>query len=264
MGKFKDLLEEAGLTMPQAIAKAFQDKLNQFGFSDIEVDEVDIYDEGGIAVTFTDEDDNEMTLFFDYTDEDGVTATVLGDEEDDEEYTLIDLDPLDPPTVVVGFRGMKYPKLDDLFWLNKSSMAALLMAGDIGNPDNPNMDGKITQNDVERNNMPKRFGFFQTIESIDGSVLLNKDEEFEVVERMVTVVRGGHKVRIPVVRKVRRHKLSPAQKASIRKAVRKRKMKASQIQRKRKKSLKLRKRSGLKNNKFNKFQKAAGTANRKP
>lgn len=262
MGKFKDLLEQISQMKPEDIANAFNKRIELFDFDGITVDEVEVDAEGGITVTFVDADGDEMSVLFSYEEDDGVTATIL-DGEDDEEFIVIDLDPLAPPVVTQGFMGQKYPKLDELSWMNKSALSSIFVSGDIGNPSDPDLDGHLTQKDIEKRQMPKQFGYFKAVESVDGSVLTEDGDEFEIIERMVTVVRGGKKVRIPVVRKVRRKKLSPKQKIAIRKAVRKRKQKAGKISRKRKRSLALRKRSGLKRNKFNKYQKTQGTANRK-
>lgn len=256
MGKFKKLKEEISDQKPDAIAKAFQSRIDRYDFDGITVDDVEINMDGSIEITFVDAEDDELSVLFDYSDEDGVTATLL-DGEDDEEFIVIDLDPLTPP--VIKMAGVTYPKLDDLTWMNKSAMAALFVAGDLGTEGDPDLDGHLTQDDIEKRQMPKGWDYFKAVEGY----ALTEGDEAELEERMVTVVRGGKKVRIPVVRKVRRKKLTSKQKQAIRKGVRKRKMKAGQIARKRKKSLKLRKRAGLKNNKLGKFKKTAGTSNRK-
>jgi hypothetical protein len=258
MGKFKLLREEISEQKPDDIAKAFQSRIDRYDFDGITVDDVEINMDGSIEITFVDAEGDEMSVLFDYSDEDGVTATIL-DGEDDDEFIVIDLDPLTPPVVDMGINGIKYPKLDDLTWMNKSAMASLFVAGDLGSDGDPDLDGHLSQIDIEKRQMPKGWMYFKAVEGY----AFTEEDESEIEERMVTVVRGGKKVRIPVVRKVRRKKLTPKQKQAIKKAVRKRKMKAGQIARKRKKSLALRKRSGLKKNKFTKYQKAQGTADRK-
>ena len=77
-----------------------------------------------------------------------------------------------------------------------------------------------------------------------------------------TVISGGKKVRLAIVRKVRRKRLTSSQKQGIRKAVIKRKQKKGQSSRRRKKSLALRKRSGLKRQSLGRNLKVAGTSNR--
>lgn len=262
MGKFRDLLEQINEMTPEAIAKAFSARIEMYDFDGITVDEVEIDGEGGITITFVDADGDEMSVLFAYEEDEGVTATIL-DGENDEDFIVIDLDPLAPPVVVQGYMGIKYPKLDELSWMNKSALSSIFVSGDVGSDSDPDLDGHLTQKDIEKRQMPKQFGYFKAVEELEGEVLIEEDEEIEITERKVTVVRGGKRVRIPVVRKIRRKKLSAKQKQGIRKAVRKRKMKAGAIGRKRKKSLAVRKRSGLKKGKFTKFQKTQGTANRK-
>jgi hypothetical protein len=84
----------------------------------------------------------------------------------------------------------------------------------------------------------------------------------KISERSVIVVRGGKRVRLPLVRRRRRKRLTSKQKNAIRRGAKKRKMKRGQIARARKKSLKLRKRGNLKRN-TNKRLKVAGTSDKK-
>jgi hypothetical protein len=80
--------------------------------------------------------------------------------------------------------------------------------------------------------------------------ILTFDEEEEdgsIDERSIVVIRGGKRVRKKLKRKKRKKRLSAKRKLSIRKGVRKRRLKRAQIARKRKKSLKIRNRAKLKN-----------------
>lgn len=86
--------------------------------------------------------------------------------------------------------------------------------------------------------------------------------ESEIEERSVSVVRGGKKVRKKLVRRKRRKRLSSKAKAANRRGARKRKLTKTATNRKRKKSMKIRKRLGVKQNKV-KGQKIAGTSDRK-
>ena len=77
------------------------------------------------------------------------------------------------------------------------------------------------------------------------------------------VVRGGKKVKLPIVMKKKRRVLTSKQRAGLKRAALKRKQNKVQINRKRAKSLKLRKRSNIKKKKLAPGQKVAGTSDRK-
>lgn len=93
--------------------------------------------------------------------------------------------------------------------------------------------------------------------------ILDGEDEFEdeetVSETSVYVVRGGQRVKKPLVRRKRKKLLTSARKFAIRKAVRSRRRTQAQANRKRKRSLQIRKRAKLKTNR-NSRMKVAGTA----
>lgn len=92
--------------------------------------------------------------------------------------------------------------------------------------------------------------------------ILTSEDESELGEAATYVIRNGKKVKKQLVRSKRRKILTPKQRAGIRKAVKSRRAKRSQISRKRKISNKLRKRMSLTRN-TNKRLKVAGTSSRK-
>lgn len=97
-------------------------------------------------------------------------------------------------------------------------------------------------------------GFFQAL--FDAGPVATSEQ---LINEITTfVVRGGKKVKVNLVRRKRKRRLTPAQKAGIKRGARKRKQNKNAISRKRKKSLKLRKRSKLKKN-TNKRLKVQGT-----
>jgi len=255
MGKITELLTAIKESMtPEGVKSAFQARLKYFNFdNDVAVDSVEFTLEGEVIVTFVDMEDGQLDVLFDYDEDEGVTATII-DGEDDEEYITIDLDALSPSTVEVGYQGVKYPKLDNLSWMNKSALSAILTAGDIDS----NAEPQLTQDDVEARQMShhvKQFNYFNAVEEYG--------EDVEIDEATAVVVRNGKKVRLAIVRKKRRKRLTAKQRMARKKAARTRKRKATAIKRKLKRSLGIRKRQGLKAVSRGKYRKVAGTADRK-
>jgi hypothetical protein len=231
-----------------AVKAAFEDKLMSMDIDNITVEDVVVDYEGDITVAFSDDEGGLVEILFTYDPEEGAIAILL-DDIDSEEFTIIDLDSLAPPLKQTLFGP--YMDLTNLEWLNSSVLNTLFRA--------PELVGD--EDEFE--------------ETASGQVNADKHgyigwESFEVYEdesvdegRKIAVVRGGKRVRLAVVKKVRRKILTGKMKSSIRKAVRKRKAKMAKILRKRKRSLKVRKRQGVKTPKLTRFQKIAGTANRK-
>jgi len=112
-----------------SVKDAFKDKLIQFGYEDIEVDAVLDFEEGnggGVLVTFTDQDMDEVTCLF-YVDPDvGPVASVIS--EDDAQIDIY-LSPYDPP--VIESSVGQCIDMTDLSWINKSVITAILVAGDV-------------------------------------------------------------------------------------------------------------------------------------
>jgi hypothetical protein len=229
MSKVKKIFEKAGKLFEifvdsvdalkaDEIKQSITDRLASFDFDGVEVTDVEVLFEGGILVVFEDFEGDEMVVLFDYDEEDNARAIIVDDEQDWDdfndmgEYLEVDLSPLFPGFVETPFG--RYVNLVELGWLNRSSAIALLSVGEI----DTNIEGGDTEDD---------------------------DEDNRVEELYKVVVRGGKKVRLPLVRKRRRKALTPKQKAGIKKGVLKRKRTASQSQRKRKLSLKKRKSLGI-------------------
>ena len=268
MGKIKKILEQFEPISSAAIKKAFEAKIAHFDFDGVIVDDVDVDLEGNITVSFSDIEGDQMDILFVHDEEEGSLAIILDDDENAEEFLVVDLDALGPSIIKSSFGN--YLNVAELSWMNKSALVSLFVAGDIGLDDDPDLKKPI-QKITKTIKTPARFGFFTKLENIDFNNFNDSDEhiiysinEDELDELKKTVIRGGKKVKLAVVRKLRRKRLTPAQKVGIRKAVRKRKAKKGQTARKRKKSLKLRKRLGLgKQKKLPKGLKVAGTASRK-
>lgn len=216
-----------------AIKSSFEGILKKFGFDLITVDGVSAEKGGDTVVTFGDPE-GQLDVLFSYDEDDGGQATILDPDKDllddeEDELDIIELDPLDPKLMDFG-DGVMGLDLLNLKWLTEAAMQAILTVGDL-------ID---TQKDAG-----------------DG------DEEGEIQERSVVVIRGGKKVRLPLVRKRRRRRLTAKQKAAIKRGARKRKAKSGAISRKRKRSLKLRKRNNLKGPGRNSRLKVAGTSTSK-
>jgi len=205
------------------VVKQFNQKFNSLGLEGVSCDEVEVDYEGVQTVYFIDSEGDEMAVAF-YFDEEthSAEAMILHDAEEDgeqEESIIVDLSPQAPPLIKTSL-GV-YVNLMDLSWMNKTTMMTIFQGGDI---------------DYEEKEYP------------------TKNEA-----RMVTVVRGGKRVRIPIVKRKRVARLTAKQKAGFRKAARKRKAKKGQINRKRKRSMRIAK--TVKRPKLNKMQKISGGRN---
>jgi hypothetical protein len=155
--------------------------------------------------------------------EEGAAAIILDndDDEEDGDVTVIDLEPLAPSMLKTPFG--EYLNLSDLSWMNLATLLAIFQAGD-----------------MEVDNQMRAY---QTLDA-HGHVLLTPDTTDEAFK---IVVRGGKKMKLPLVRRKRKKRLTPNQRAGLRKAKRTKLTQASK--RKRALSLKLRKRLNLKKTK---------------
>lgn len=218
MGRAKKVLEQIGEPIKginsDSIKLAFEQRLDKLGFEGITVEDVEADIEGDIIVTFADDDGDELDVLFTVDEDDGAIAILLDDEDEDgEDITIIDLDP-SLPVIRKTILG-EFIDLTNLDFLNRSLVTALFKAGDLDDEDN---DIRV---DVVQ------------VEGIEE-------------QRKISVIRGGKRVKLGIVRKRKKVRLSAKQKSGIRKGVRKRKARKAAIQRKRKKSLKIRKRLKLK------------------
>jgi len=251
-------LDRANIPDSQAVKSSIENRINFLGIEGVFVDEVEVDIDGDIIVTFVDEDDDEMDVVFAYDPEDGAIAIIQDDDDDAEDSLIVDLGGLAPSVTKTPFGT--YLNLIDLSWMNKSAFLTLFQAGQLDNDDDDDVedyeDNSEESEDDER--LPDPYGYIDTSESVE------ENEEHIDEARKVYVVRGGKKLKLAIVRKVRRKILTGKQKAGIRKAVMKRKAKKSVTSRKRKRSLRVRSRLKLKKPKnLAKGQKVAGTANRK-
>lgn len=252
----EQILQKYEPVSSEDILKSFEARLNVLGFENITVDDVQVDYDGDITVFFTDDEGNGVDVLFTIDPDEGVIAIILDDEES-EDFIIVNLDSLDPPVIDTSFG--RYIDLLRLDWLSGSVIATILQSNSFLDSDE---SSPIAPKVVDP------YGYTQVYdENCEEDLFIEldeMDEELEIDEaRKVSVVRGGKRVRLAVAKKVRRKILTGKQRASIRKAVRKRKVKQAKINRKRKRSLKVRKRISLKTPKLTRFQKVAGTANRR-
>lgn len=199
------------------IKSALQNRISNLGFENAYIDDVTSDEDGDVVVSFTNEDGEFMEVLFTYDLVDGAEAIILTDDiadsEDDDfeddgelELDMIDLDPLEPALIKNG--DTIGIDLINNSWINSSVLQAILNFGDFMGDD-------------------------------------ETDDAFDEA-RKAFVIRGGKKVRVSLARRKKRKRLSSKQRLAVRKAVRTRRLKRSQIKRKRAKSLRVRKRLGLK------------------
>jgi hypothetical protein len=249
----EELIQKYEPISSASIKQAFEKRLSEIGIENIFIDDVVVDYEGDITVSFADDEHNQLDILFAYDDDEGPVAIIL-DDEDADEFIVINLDSLAPSLKQTAF-GV-YVNLTDLDWLSGSVLSTMLQS---------------VEHLEDAEEAPKRpqvvadkYGYIKN-ESFDlYGISEESDTDIEIDEaRKISVIRGGKRVRLAVVKKVRRKILTGKQKTAIRKAVRKRKVQQAKINRKRKRSLKVRKRINVKTPKLTRFQKAAGTANRR-
>ena len=124
-----DMLDQLGLGDEDhsAVVTAFQSLLAKFNIEDVTIevnkDGVDYF------ISLEDEEgDSELIVFG--VDDEGAYAMVASENEDSVESgegVIIDLDPLEPPMNSDGSINM-----NNLSWMNKSALQAILAVGDIG------------------------------------------------------------------------------------------------------------------------------------
>lgn len=220
-------------------------KLVTLGIQGIQIEEIEADEENNVVVTFSDFENNVLDVVFSY-DEDGASAIIVGDDkdQDDEENIVVDLDPLGVPVVSTPF-GF-YINLLVLDWLSKSTLETIFIAGALLEPKASHSHyakdafGNLLVAPVE--------SYEFDLEKIEIDSKMSEGAIDEVIYKIV--VRGGKKERRPLVRRLRKKRLSPKQRAGLRKASRTRKSAKSKM--KRKLSLKVRKRLHLKPQKMRK------------
>lgn len=254
--KIAEMLSNSVPIDPETVSDEFNKLLSKFDIDNVKVDDVDIDYEGNITITFVSGND-EMTVIFCWDEDDGAIA-LIDDGDEDTDYTMVDFDAMNPALIKTPFGT--YVDLANARWINKSLMVAILTAGDFELEDSDG-DALISSKDFDGQ---KNFDvLYQEISNDDVDAYMFDSGEGLISEAKKRVIRGGKAVKLAIVRKKRRKRVTGKQKAALKRAGRKRKMKKSSIKRKLKKSLKLRKRLGIKKKSLGKFRKVAGTADRK-
>jgi hypothetical protein len=213
----------------EAIQAAFEKKLAAMGLDQaLSVASVEFGDDDDILVQFEDREGEIYSVSFMYDEKEGAQAFPIADDSDkdiDDEETessevAFDLGAFNP--VVMQRDGKEFVDLKDLSWLDEEVFMMILQAAGL-----PAMEVKIPGGGKY-----DAFGNFYKNESIN--------------EIFLTRIIGGKRVRVQAVRRLRKRRLTPKQRAGIRKAVAKRKRYKAQIARKRKRSLAVRQRMHIK------------------
>jgi hypothetical protein len=202
---------------PEEVEMSFRAKLDSLGFEEVGIGDIVVEFEGDVFITFADKEGDEVEVVFgcesiyDETEEECYAMVV----SEDDAQIVVDLDSLEPGVIETDFG--RFVDVLDLSWLNKSTVGALLSAGNVD------------------------FG--------EGLEVLTTKEELDEFRRVKTskkktIIRGGKRMRIAVVKKVGKKRLSPKQKAALRKA--RRKAHTGAAKKKRKRSRKKRRTLGLK------------------
>lgn len=226
-------IDANGVPNSDFIKAAFEAQLARLNLEDVLVDSVQCDTEGNTFIDFASGDDL-ITVVFTHDEDEGACALIDDPEstDDDDDYTLvIDLDHLGASTMKTNFGT--YVNLGELSWLTRNIMLTILDAGDYDLAESPKE--------------AKKYDAFGQILNPSASAeeafrlepYLNQIDEVAYK----VVVRGGKKERLPIVRRRRKRRLTPKQRAGIRKAIRTRKSSASKMKRKR--SLAVRKRLHL-------------------
>lgn len=262
----------------QSIKDMFIKKLKSSGIEGVFVDEVTADLDGDIVVTFSDDEGNSMDILFGVDPDDGAFAMVLDDSED--EVTFVELDPAGAP-ITTNKLGQEMVDLEDLTWMNPTTLKTILQAGDIGDEINGKTAAPDEPQPVDKEpDQPE--GGKAPEESFDEHgnkiVMLSNGDEYavrkltaktydggvETIEELFRkVIRGGKVTKLPVIRQKRKRILTGKQRLSLAKASRK--ANSPGAKRKRAKSIKIRKRlSGqLKQSKLPKGFRAQGAARTK-
>lgn len=248
MSDVRDILEKMHQGLfpysGEQVAKAFMDKLGELDLdgSPVSVESADVGIDGNVHVVFSDEEGDAVEIAFG-VDDDETYALVVSDDDTPIE---LDLDPLDPPLVAGMFEI--FIELTNLDWMTPATLISLLAAGDVG------------EDDVEQQDSTERIPFatsFTPEESMfiktEKGYVLDMDKIDEAMHlrktgRKKVVIRGGKKVKLPIMKRTRKIRLSPKRKMALKKARRKAQMPAAK--RKRAKSLKIRKRMNIKTTKL--------------
>jgi len=235
ISRIERILESMQPFSMKSAIQTFNDRIDALGFEGVEVVDIDFDFENDIYVTFKDDDNDYMQAIFIFDEQEEESTIVIEPEnenDDEEEVAVIDITPMSPP-LLTSEMGV-FIDLSNLNWMNKSLLEIIFKVSDLDYEGSQLYDGEWPEYDYNDDDEDDEdnFGESKKITRTD--------------EMMKTVIRGGKKIRVPVVRKRRKKRLTAKQKMGVRKGTMKRKAHKSQIARSRKKSLKIRKRSNLK------------------
>lgn len=229
---------------PAMVKASLEKRLVVLGITDVEIGDIVVDTEGNVAVDFISNEGDLLTIVFSYDDDEGCCALVHdGSLDDDDAYALvIELDAMNPSIIKTNFGT--YMNMADLSWLSKNAMLTILDAG--------NYDVSKSAEPAKQQYGYDAFGNLlqqpeATGESLDHELIKFselKDDKGILDEAFKVVIRGGKRERLPIVRRKRKKRLTPRQRAGLRKASRTRRSSSSKLKRKR--SLQLRKRMHLK------------------
>lgn len=162
------------------IQDALWRKLDSLDYENIGV-EVFLDLEEGVFVTFWDEEGDEITYHFYVamaepgSEQVRPIATVVSDDDDQID---VDLTMLEPPIVEV--QGVSFIDLTDLRWMNKSTVKTLLAAGSVDDVLGESMEGSSGTD-------------------MHWGLATSKPHEYHSTKDKARAVRGGRKVRLPLV-----------------------------------------------------------------
>lgn len=119
------IFDRVGPIYAKEITWAFRKLLDKFGYADVSVD-VLIDEHKGILIRFEDNEQDSVVVLFSIYDE-IPTAIIVSDDDDQVE---INLSSLAPPIIPVA--KYHFIDLENLTWMNKSTLLTLLKAGRVG------------------------------------------------------------------------------------------------------------------------------------
>lgn len=211
------------------IRREFEEKFKEFEIEDVSIDDVNILIPNTIIISFIDINNNVLDLAFILDEDEGAQVFLINDDIesnsllDDEDKELLSIDFNSSLPAIKETKSGRYIDLTNLSWLNKSTLLSFFSLGNI----------EIEAEQEKQKRKVDAFGY-----------TVKMGEAFKLV------IRGGKKVKLPLVRSIKKKRLTAAQRAGIRKAARKRKQHMSQTLRKRAKSLNIRRKQHLTNKKL--------------
>lgn len=175
------------------IKKSLEKRLDKLKFEGIFVDEIEVAEDGDVVVTFKDTFGDELAVLFG-VDGSYIYAMVLAEYGDEEPVITIDLSPLAPSTFT-NEHGSISVDLINLGWMNKSALDTVLTAGSILNT----AIGDEEEEEKEDEIAMDAFGYFHFVHAGEEFVQA-KVKKADFIERVITTVRSGRSLRIPILR----------------------------------------------------------------